>query len=391
MQPNMNSILIWNSAGTFWMLTNPLTSGGGGGVTAGDIQTQAFTYWLDTGPSADNYVITPSPAIVAYADGQRFSFKAANNNTGTFAENLNVNGIGAASIITNDNNSLLIGMILANSQYDVEYNSTFNSFVLLNPTGVATVGGVQSRTYTYQFDVGSVNAYALGVGAIPVPNTVNFGQQFAFVPANTNTGASTFTPAPAQSPVAITYRDGSALIGGEIVASQNATVEWAWNLANWVIVNPAFIKSATVYGTQTDDDAPAGFLGEYLFQEVLVGAEVPVTANTATDVAMLTLTEGDWMTSGNICVDPDVATTVTELGAYIGDTSATAPTAPNGGAYNSIIGISAVGANNFCMTTGERRVTVPNGTTQNIYLGTFVNFTGSTLSAYGFIWARRPR
>jgi hypothetical protein len=40
----------------------------------------SLTYYADTG-AADAYVITPAPAITAYAAGQRFSFKATNANT----------------------------------------------------------------------------------------------------------------------------------------------------------------------------------------------------------------------------------------------------------------------------------------------------------------------
>lgn len=48
-----------------------------------DSQTQLGVYYADTG-AADAYVITPNPAIAAYATGQRFVFKPTNANaTGT--------------------------------------------------------------------------------------------------------------------------------------------------------------------------------------------------------------------------------------------------------------------------------------------------------------------
>lgn len=52
-------------------------------------------YSADTG-AADAYVLTPAPAITAYAAGQCFGFFAANANTG--ASTVNINGLGTKAI-----------------------------------------------------------------------------------------------------------------------------------------------------------------------------------------------------------------------------------------------------------------------------------------------------
>lgn len=94
-----------------------------------EVIDQDYVFYVDTG-SADAYVITPSPAISAYEEGQRFVFRATNTNTG--ASTLNVNNIGAFAIQTNDGNALEAGMIVDGGYYEVTYdaNSSPDRFVL---------------------------------------------------------------------------------------------------------------------------------------------------------------------------------------------------------------------------------------------------------------------
>jgi hypothetical protein len=91
------------------------------------VQNYALNYAVDSG-AANAYIITLSPAPSAYADGQQFTFKATNANSG--ATTINVNGLGVTPIVTNANAALSGGEILANGQYIIIYNSTFNAFVL---------------------------------------------------------------------------------------------------------------------------------------------------------------------------------------------------------------------------------------------------------------------
>ena len=61
----------------------------------GQLQSNSATYAASTG-SANAYVFTPSPAISAYAAGQKFTFLA--NFLSTAAATLNVSGLGAKNI-----------------------------------------------------------------------------------------------------------------------------------------------------------------------------------------------------------------------------------------------------------------------------------------------------
>lgn len=92
-------------------------------------------YVVDTG-AANAYVITPVPAITAYATGQIFSFKAVNANT--TASTINISGLGVKTIkkigVTTDlaANDILAGMIV-----QIEYDATSGFFQMTNPVGNA--------------------------------------------------------------------------------------------------------------------------------------------------------------------------------------------------------------------------------------------------------------
>ena len=230
---------------------NSSLGGGGGGITPAQLQDQTYIYFQDTG-AADVYVVTCTPPLASYQDGQKISFKAANANTGSGSETLNVDGNGARPLYTNDTNGLLKGAILPNCIYDVEYNTSLGgAWVMQTPSNIAFSTAIQNRLYTYQFDSGSLNTYALTI--YPIPSSYNFGQQFTFISGSTNTGASTFNLF-GQGDVALNYPDGSPLTGGEIIINQATTVSWNESGSYWQIDNPfnnAFLPLAG--GTMSGD------------------------------------------------------------------------------------------------------------------------------------------
>ena len=88
----------------------------------------AFNYAVDAG-STDTYVIAFSPALAAYTTGMIITFKANTINTG--AATLNVNGLGAKTIVKRLNTTLANGDILAGMTCMVVYDGA--TFVLINP------------------------------------------------------------------------------------------------------------------------------------------------------------------------------------------------------------------------------------------------------------------
>ncbi|HVI08011.1 MAG TPA: phage tail protein [Candidatus Binatia bacterium] len=112
--------------------------GGSGGITnlgnatISGIQNESYTYGADTG-AANAYVVTLVPVPTAYVSGMGVVFKAAHANTG--ASTLNVNGLGAKSIVKNGSIALVGGEIASGQIMYVKYDGT--NFQLVGGGGAA--------------------------------------------------------------------------------------------------------------------------------------------------------------------------------------------------------------------------------------------------------------
>lgn len=105
--------------------------------------------------TANAQTISLSPAITAYAAGQRFSFIAGNANTS--AATLNVNGVGAKAITKNGTTALVGGEIPASAVVTVVYDGTqfqitnvaisvFDSYSMYQNMGLAASVGSNALT-----------------------------------------------------------------------------------------------------------------------------------------------------------------------------------------------------------------------------------------------------
>jgi len=104
-------------------------------IAVGQNDPKFVDYFEETG-AANAYVLTPSPSIGAYADGQHFSFRAANANTTTAT--LNVNGLGAKVIYKETGTVVLVsGDIATGQNVEVIYEDVTGSFRMQNPVGNA--------------------------------------------------------------------------------------------------------------------------------------------------------------------------------------------------------------------------------------------------------------
>lgn len=88
-----------------------------------DVQDQKSSYYPTVGGTADAITLTgASAAITAYAAGQRFTFKAAQTNTG--AATVNVDSVGVKNIKGPAGAALAAGQILASAMVTIEYDGT---------------------------------------------------------------------------------------------------------------------------------------------------------------------------------------------------------------------------------------------------------------------------
>jgi len=104
-------------------------------IVVGQNDPKFVDYFEETG-AANVYVLTPSPSIGAYADGQHFSFRAANGNTTT--STLNINGLGAKVIYKETGTVVLAsGDIATGQNVEVVYENVTDSFRMLSQVGNA--------------------------------------------------------------------------------------------------------------------------------------------------------------------------------------------------------------------------------------------------------------
>lgn len=144
-----------------------------------------------------------------------------------------------------------------------------------------------------------------------------------------------------------------------------------------------------IIGTTTNNNASSGAVGEFVSSTILVGSAVSLTSAGAANITSISLTAGDWNVWGNVATNPASGTTTGLVQAWISTTSATIPTIPNAGAYVEIPYPGSPPDQPTATPAGQARVTLSGTTT--VFLSTAVNFGVSTMTAYGFIGARRVR
>lgn len=163
----------------------------------------------------------------------------------------------------------------------------------------------------------------------------------------------------------------------------------ATTLAGYATGTPGANVVNKVKGVIDGSNAAAGDVGEYISSSIPSGSAVSLTTVTPANVTSVTLSAGDWDVRGSINFYANTTTTANNFIAWISTTSATVPTPPNGGAITSFGGVNiAAGADNF-MSIAPIRINVTTSTT--VYLGGYASFAISTMTAGGFIGARRVR
>ena len=109
------------------------------GANVGQIQSGAGQYVAVTG--TDTILGTLTPTLTAYATGAVYVFKAAGANTG--ATTLNIDGLGAKSVVNLDGSALVASQIASGEMVSVAYNGTaFQILVGMSVLPGGTTNGV---------------------------------------------------------------------------------------------------------------------------------------------------------------------------------------------------------------------------------------------------------
>lgn len=136
-------------------------------------------------------------------------------------------------------------------------------------------------------------------------------------------------------------------------------------------------STAGIVGTTTNDNANAGSIGEYQTNNA---SGVALTNTVYTDITTRSLSAGDWDVEG-FCAYGGTGTGITASVCGINTVSATNPGGPNS-VTQFVNSLSQ-------QVTWVTRVSL--STTTTVYLGAQANYTGGSVTASGWIRARRVR
>lgn len=143
-----------------------------------------------------------------------------------------------------------------------------------------------------------------------------------------------------------------------------------------------------VQGTNTNDSASSGFVGEFLSSSRPVGSATSLTTDTSITIISLPLTAGDWSINGFVTYIQGGTTVVNTLLTSISETDNVRDSANETVTSFGGTGITG-GSNPTAPTPGTVRKLLASSTT--IYLIGRASFTTSTCSAWGTVTARRMR
>lgn len=145
-----------------------------------------------------------------------------------------------------------------------------------------------------------------------------------------------------------------------------------------------------VQGTNTNDSAAAGDVGQYISGSLAIASAISLTNNTAADVVSISLTAGDWDIGGVAPFQYGGGTVTTQIKIGVSTTTATMPDNDAGQMSAGAWGAGKTGGSaDFLPLPAGIRLSLSGTTT--VYLVALALFTTSTCSVSGQIWARRVR
>jgi len=141
-------------------------------------------------------------------------------------------------------------------------------------------------------------------------------------------------------------------------------------------------------GTQTNDNAQAGWVGEYM-SSIVSSPGVTLTNNVAANVTTLALTAGDWDVDGELWVAATGTGSLVNIVGGLTTTSATPPGAPADNAGRTGVMVNGTAPVTVIDTVGPIRLSLAATTT--VYLVAQAGFGATACTAYGKLRARRRR
>jgi hypothetical protein len=155
------------------------------------------------------------------------------------------------------------------------------------------------------------------------------------------------------------------------------------------VINARVTTGVQIRGTGTNDNAPAGYVGEFISSTITSGSAVAMTTGVATNITSIALTPGDWDVWWNGAMSFGAGTNFTLATVSLSLVSATTNFSPPFfGALPTVSG-GVVWVNGTNIMISPARFQVASNTT--VFAVGFCNFTVSTAAMYGALCARRAR
>ena len=228
-----------------------------------------------------------------------------------------------------------------------------------------TSKGAQASALTIADTTGSITGFAGGASL----NDSNGNELFKFGATASAVNEVTATNAAASGKPALSATGGDTNIILQLQGKGTGGVE--------------------IDGTATNDDAPAGYVGEVISSGVATGSAVSLTTATYATVTTISLTAGDWDVQGQVAFS-GTATGVTQFLGGINTAAGGVPNVENvGGGRFGLDCASYSFSTVQVFAVAPARISVSSTTT--VYLLGRVSFSGGTAAACGRIWARRAR
>lgn len=227
--------------------------------------------------AANTYTATLSPVPAAYVTGMRVFIKFSNHNTG--AATINLNSLGAKSIVHPDGSALAANDIADGMVALVAYDGTNFQLEDTNITNYLTVIQAQSGSVNYAASTTAANTYTATLA--PAPTAYTTGMPVRILFTNANTGAATINLNSLGAKSIVTSA-GAALAAGQIAAGMMVTL--VYDGTNFQITNPIQVAQFMIAPLSKSSSYALGVLD----QTVSFTAAATATLPTAVGYAGLT-------------------------------------------------------------------------------------------------------
>lgn len=141
-------------------------------------------------------------------------------------------------------------------------------------------------------------------------------------------------------------------------------------------------------GTVTNDNAPAGAIGEFISSSVVLASAVALTTATPANVTSVSLTAGDWDCAASLVRNLAATTSITMLKSSISTVTAADGNLATG-TMDQYATAAQVPVQNVSRAVGPTRLSLAATTT--VFLVADDTFTVSTNAGYGILRCRRAR